>query len=140
MCNIIVYGFTSDGIQMSGSCTTTTASTLGAYISLQTENTDIGKTIVARVNVRKEPNNIGEFNSSEYTVIYAGLLTLYIPFTDITISPGTYTLGYGATGCGYIYDTTNLGSYICYSCDTTRCTSAIVTLPCTNPTCEFSLT
>lgn len=135
MCQIISYGFTENGSQSGGSCTALSTSTIGAFVSIQVEAADVGKTLIAGlgflINDIKQynPGGYDTFLSSGFTPTYAGLYTFAIPFTGIPTKIGTYMLGFGGPACSYIYYSTNLGSYICYSCTTTRCTILTVTSP-----------
>lgn len=135
MCIIISYGFTENGIQSGGSCNALSTSTIGAFVSIQVEAADVGKTLIAGVGLiingvkQYNPGGYDTFLSNGFTPTYAGLHTFDIPFTGVSTKIGTYTLGFGGPACAYIYYSTNLGSYICYSCTTTRCTTLTVSTP-----------
>jgi hypothetical protein len=139
MCSVIEYGFTINGnLRSSSPCDAITSDTLGAQASISIEASDIGKTIVAAVGLRINDIGKGTFYSAQFTPTYSpGLYTFTIPFTGIPTQLGTYTLGYGGAGCSYIYNITNLSSYICYSCTSADCAQVNVTAPCTIPGCGF---
>lgn len=135
MCNINSYGFTKNGAPSpSGStCNAITSDIIGAEVSITTDASDVGKTILAAVGLRINDVGQGTFYSGQFTPITSSEThTFTIPFTGVSITLGTYTFGYGGAGCSYIYDITNLGSYICYSCSTTKCTTLTVTAPSTD--------
>lgn len=135
MCIIISYGFTENGSQSSGSCTALLSSTIGAFVSIQVEAADVGKTLMAGVGFlingvkQYNPGGYDTFRSNGFTPTYAGLYTFAIPFTGVPTRIGTYTLGFGGLGCAYIHYPTDLAYYVCYSCTTTRCTTLIVSTP-----------
>lgn len=147
MCIIISYGFTENGNQSGGSCTALLTSTIGAFVSIQVEAADVGKTLMAGVGLmindvkQYDPGGYDTFLSNGFTPTYAGLNTFAIPFTGIPTKIGKYTLGFGGPSCAYIYYSTNLGSYVCYSCTTTRCTTlTVITPPSVCPTPAVVLT
>lgn len=142
MCSIIYYGFTKNGGSTpSGSpCDATTSDTIGVEVAVSIDASDVGKTIIAQVGLRIDDIGKGTFSSGQFSPTYSpGLHTFTIPFTGVPTQLGTYTLGYGGAGCSYVYDIANLSSYICYSCSTTKCTTVIVTAPCTIPGCGFTV-
>ncbi len=139
MCNIIEYGFTINGsMKSTSSCNATTSDTLGARVGVQTDASEIGKTLVAAIGLRINDIGKGTFYSEQFTPTYSPALhTFNIPFTGVPTQIGTYTFGYGGLGCSYIYNISNLSSYICYSCTSDDCFEVIVTAPCIVPGCGF---
>ena len=135
------YGFTKNGSEFSGSCTAVTSDTIGAQVWVTIEAADVGKVLTARINLYIDGTNKGEFNSDEFTPTSTGYKNFNILFTGVPTQIGTYLIGYGGASCAYIYYSTNLGSYVCYSCTTTECTSLAVTLPppCDIPVCNIAI-
>lgn len=142
MCTVIYYGFTINGSTKSYSpCDATTSDIIGAKVAVQTVASEVGKTLVASVGLRINDINQDTFYSEQFTPISSPALhELNIPFTGVPTQLGTYTFGYGGAGCSYIYDISDLSSYLCYSCSTTKCTTLIISQGCTTPGCTLTVT
>lgn len=137
MCQIISFGFTQNGNQSSGSCTGTTLDTIGAFVSISVEASDIGKQMMASVGLLWNGSPTGSYTYKSTTFTPStGLLTAYIPFTGLTPKVGTYSF---LNGCAYI-NAPDFSSQYCYSCSTLRCSTLTVSTPCTTPSCGFGLT
>ena len=140
MCTIIVYGFTVSGNLISGpTCSADTSQTIGAQVQTQFDASEVGLTLIAKVDLYKDGTRINTkpLISQEYTVPYAGAIALFnIPFTGISMTTGTYDFGTGGTSI----HTPDFYSQYCYAETSTRCTSLILSIPCITPSCNFKLT
>jgi len=140
MCIIITYGFTVGGNLISGpTCSTDTNQTVGAEVQTQFDASEVGLTLVAKVDLYKDGTRINTkpLISQEYTVPYANAMTIFkIPFTGISMTIGTYDFGTNGTSV----HTPDFYSQYCYAITSTKCTSLAVTLPsCTQPICTFNV-
>jgi len=140
MCIIITYGFTVSGNLISGpTCSADTSQTLGAQVQTQFDASEVGLTLIAKVDLYRNGVriNTSPLISQEYTVPYAGAITLFnIPFTGISMTTGTYDFGTGGTSI----HTPDFYSQYCDAVTSTRCISlAVILPPCTQPICTFNV-
>ena len=141
MCSVIEYGFTINGSMKSTSlCNATTSDTLGANVGVSTDASDVGKTLKTQIKLYFNGVLKDTYNSDQYTPTYSPSLHIFvIPFTGLTLQPGTYTIGYGGYDeCVFITSP----SYVVYCslCSSADCVNVIVTTPCTVPGCGFNIT
>lgn len=129
MCSIISYGFTVNGNDVSGpTCNATTLDILGAKVSIQTDVSDVGNSLMASISLFFNGTSIGNYASPSQTPTYSpGMLTFTIPFTGLTTQVGKYRIGAEFFPCARIYSPDYVTLY-CESCGG-RCTEVTVSTP-----------
>jgi len=140
MCIIITYGFTVNGNIASGpTCSTDTNQTVGAEVQTQFDASEVGLTLIAKVDLYKGGTRINTkpLISQEYTVPYANAMTIFkIPFTGISMTIGTYDFG----TLGTSVHTPDFSSQYCYAETSTKCTTlTVTTAACTQPSCTMTI-
>lgn len=130
MCNIISYGFTVNGNDVSGpTCNATTSDILGVKVSISIDASDVGNSLIASVSIFFNDTLIQGYASPSYTPAYSpGIWTFNIPFTGLTTQVGKYRIGAGFLPCAYIFSPDYATRY-CESCGAFRCNEVTVSTP-----------